>query len=122
LLLTSIVNAQDVIEIKVSKNVLQEGENFRIDLIAREYCQIQYPDFKNFKIVGGPNQSIQQSAVMTNGRVEQEIQIIHSFILRAPDKKGTYTIDACILKCSGQNHRSNSVKIEVTEPEGGSNS
>lgn len=105
---------QNKIETRVSKNTVAVGEMFRIEFIAKENCKFAYPDMSAFDVLSGPNQSTSQSMTIINGQMQKEYTIKHNFVLR-PKKKGNFVIDPCVLKCSGNNHQSEPIRIQVVD-------
>jgi len=67
------------------------------------------PEFKNFKIIQGPNQSSGYSSI--NGVIKEYIAI--SYILQ-PLSTGTFTIPAASAVVDGKNILSNTSKITIT--------
>ena len=67
------------------------------------------PEFKNFKIIQGPNQSSGYSSI--NGVIKEYISI--SYILQ-PLSTGTFTIPAASAVVDGKNIFSNTAKITIT--------
>jgi hypothetical protein len=71
--------------------------------------QISHPDFTDFNVVSGPNQS--SSMMNVNGVVTQTISL--SYILQAK-KPGNFTIAACTAIADGKSYKSNAVKVLVS--------
>jgi len=67
------------------------------------------PEFKNFKIIQGPNQSSGYSSI--NGVIKEYISI--SYILQ-PLSTGTFTISSASAVVDGKNIFSNTAKITIT--------
>jgi len=79
LLNSTLVISQVNFEAKVSKNKLALNERLRIDFVMNENGDnFTPPNFENFQIIGGPNQSIKTSYV--NG--EQSFSITYSYFLK----------------------------------------
>lgn len=83
------------IEFTVDK---QGADNFRL------------PDMSDFKVVAGPSQSVNQSWI--NGKVSFSQTYIY---IIQPTKIGTFTIPSASIDYEGKTHKSNSLKITVTE-------
>lgn len=66
-----------------------------------------------FEILMGPSTSTQSSFSMVNGKTTQSSTITYTYILSAL-KNGSFTIPAATINVSGQQVKSNSVKIEVS--------
>ena len=64
LLNSTLVISQVNFEAKVSKNKLALNERLRIDFVMNENGDnFTPPNFENFQIIGGPNQSIKLSLI-----------------------------------------------------------
>jgi hypothetical protein len=83
---------------------------------AKEIGNIQTPDFTDFTVIQGPNQSTGMSIV--NGAMSQYKGI--SFLLE-PKKTGTLTIKPATVTADGQLLHSNSLQIDVHSQTGGGN-
>ena len=67
ILSTSIAYSQIKFEVKVSKNKLGINERLRVDFeMNKDGDNFNPPDFANFTVIGGPNQSVSNSWV--NGK------------------------------------------------------
>lgn len=66
-----------------------------------------------FEILMGPSTSTQSSFSMVNGKTTQSSTITYTYILSAL-KNGSFTIPAATVSVSGQQVKSNSLKIEVS--------
>ncbi len=71
--------------------------------------QISHPDFTDFNVVSGPNQS--SSMMNVNGVTTQTISL--SYILQAK-KAGNFTIASCTAVADGKIFKSNVVKVLVS--------
>ncbi|MEO0900373.1 MAG: BatD family protein, partial [Bacteroidota bacterium] len=96
----------------VDRNKVQVGGNFqvsfRLDNVQRQ--PIDYPDFKDFQVLSGPN--VNQAFSMTNGRTSQSITF--SFILRAV-KEGKFSIGAASTEINGKKIKTTPIKVEVVK-------
>ena len=66
-----------------------------------------------FEILMGPSTSTQSSFSMINGKTTQSSTITYTYILSAL-KNGTFTIPAATINVSGEQVKSNTLKIEVS--------
>ncbi|MEN8193477.1 MAG: BatD family protein [Bacteroidota bacterium] len=71
------------------------------------------PNFNNFKIVSGPNQS--SSISMINGKVSSTIT--YSYIVVAPNT-GKFTIDKATVQLQGKEYQSNTLSLSVVKSSG----
>ena len=118
LLNTSLIIAQVNFEAKVSKNKLGLNERLRIDFVMNENGDnFTPPNFENFQIIGGPNQSIKTSYV--NG--EQNFSKTYSYFLK-PLKKGRIVIYQASVTIDGEDYKSLPVEVNVTDSVKGANS
>lgn len=109
-LATSIATAQVKFETKVSKNKLGINERLRVDFeMNQDGDHFNPPDFSNFTVVGGPNQSVSNSWI--NG--VRSFTKTYSYFL-APKKQGTFTIDQATITIDGKIYKTIPVKIQVT--------
>ena len=110
ILLTSIVHAQVKFEAKVSKQKLGVNERLRIDFeMNQDGDNFNPPDFSNFTVVGGPNQSVSNSWI--NG--VRSFKKTYSYFL-APKSRGTFTISQATITINGETYKTVPIKIEVT--------
>ncbi len=96
----------------LSKNQVRVGETFQVSfrLTNTQRQPIDYPDFKDFQVLGGPNVSTQVQ--MINGRTSQSVTF--SFYLRA-GKKGSYTIGPASTKINGKKTKTAPLTLQVLE-------
>jgi len=102
-------------EVSVDKTTVQQNERFQIyftfDGGDRATLQsFKAPNFKNFSVLSGPNQSSSLSII--NGNVSSTIS--YSYILVAPNT-GQFTIDAAAVNFKGTEYKTNPLKITVTK-------
>ncbi|MFH4965994.1 BatD family protein [Gaetbulibacter sp. M235] len=110
LLVSGIAYAQVKFEAKVSKNKLGVNERLRIDFeMNQDGDHFNPPDFSNFTVVGGPNQSVSNSWI--NG--VRSYSKTYSYFL-APKKQGNFTIDQASITIDGETYKTVPLKIEVT--------
>ncbi|MBD0831108.1 BatD family protein [Aestuariibaculum sediminum] len=109
-LTATVVSAQVKFEAKVSKQTLGVNERLRIDFVMnQDGDNFNPPDFSNFTIVGGPNQSVSNKWI--NG--VRSYEKIYSYFL-APKKRGTFTINQAEITIDGKIFKTVPIKIEVT--------
>jgi len=112
-LLTLVTAAQDATLIaKVSKNKLGLNQRLKIEFSINKQGSDQFtpPKFTNFKVVGGPSQSVSQSWV--NGKVS--FSQSYTYIIQ-PKRKGEITIGTASVKIGGKFIRSKPIKIIVLD-------
>lgn len=108
-LLTLTIAAQDATLVaKVSKNKLGINQRLRIEFSINKQGGDDFspPNFTNFKVVGGPSQSVSQSWI--NGKVS--FSQTYTYIIQ-PKKKGELTIGTASIKIGGKTIKSNPIKI-----------
>ncbi|UKM65710.1 BatD family protein [Flavobacteriaceae bacterium GSB9] len=110
LLATSLATAQVQFNAKVSKNKLGVNERLRIDFeMNQDGDNFNPPDFTNFTVVGGPNQSVSNSWI--NGK--RTFKKTYSYFL-APQKRGNFTISQATIVIDGTIYKTTPIKVEVT--------
>ncbi len=109
-LATSLASAQVQFNAKVSKQKLGVNERLRIDFeMNQDGDNFNPPDFANFTVVGGPNQSVSNSWI--NGK--RTFKKTYSYFL-APKMRGNFTIQQATIVIDGTVYKTTPVKIEVT--------
>ena len=111
-LLTFTVVAQEAkLTAKVSKNKLGVNQRLRIEFSINKQGGDDFspPKFTNFKVVGGPSQSVSQSWV--NGKVS--FSQSYTYIIQ-PKKKGELTIGAATIKINGKTVKSNPLSTTLS--------
>ncbi|WP_233901227.1 BatD family protein [Tenacibaculum piscium] len=112
--ITHTINAQDtqknVLKASVSKNKLGVNQRLRLDFsISKQGADnFKPPNFKNFKIVGGPSQSVSQSWI--NGK--RSFNKTYTYIIQ-PKKEGEFNIPAASIEIDGEIIQSKPIKIIV---------
>ncbi|SOC79192.1 Oxygen tolerance [Salinimicrobium sediminis] len=106
----------------VSKNKLGVNERLRVDFVMNEDGDnFNPPQFSDFTVVGGPNQSVSQSWL--NGK--RSFSKTYSYFL-APKKRGNLTIGQAEITIEGTVYKTSPVQVEVTaavdQPTDGENS
>jgi hypothetical protein len=104
--------AQIEFKTAVSKNQLGVNQRFRVEFTINKQGadNFQPPSFANFRIVGGPSSSINQSWI--NGKSSYAQSYIY---IIEPTKVGEFTIDGAKIEYEGKIISSNAVKITVTK-------
>ena len=102
--------AQVKFEAKTSKTQLGVNERLRIDFTMNEDGDnFIPPSFENFKVVGGPSQSINNSWV--NG--VRSFSKSYTYFL-APKKRGVFTVGQSSIEIDGITYKTSPIKIKVT--------
>lgn len=109
---TQSILAQVSFTATVSKNKLGANQRFRIEYTINQQGADDFkePSFANFRVVGGPSSSVNQSWI--NGKSSYSQSYI--YILQ-PKNEGTFTIAPATITYKGEKIKSNSVKITVTK-------
>ncbi len=93
--------------------VVSIGEPFEVRYtVTARGKNPQFPDFKDFEVLGGPNMSSSSSISIINGNVSREEKYTYSFYLQA-NKTGKFTIPPATITVKGKKLTSNSLTIEV---------
>ena len=121
LLATSFTFSQVKFEAKVSKKKLGVNERLRVDFeMNKDGDNFNPPDFANFTVVGGPNQSVSNSWI--NGK--RSYSKTYSYFL-APKKRGQFTIKQASIEIDGETYKTTPIKIMITaavdKPKDGNN-
>lgn len=102
--------AQVQFDAKVSKKRLGINERLRVDFeMNQDGDNFTPPSFENFRVVGGPNQSISNSWI--NGK--RSFSKTYSYFL-APQTTGKVTIGQATIDVDGKTYKSLPVEVEVT--------
>lgn len=104
--------AQIEFKTSVSKNKLGVNQRFRIEFTINKQGadNFKLPSFSNFKIVGGPSSSVNQSWI--NGKASYSQSYIY---IVEPKFEGEFTILPATIEYDDEIIKSNSVKITVTK-------
>lgn len=109
------LNAQDIEFSAATKNNVQVGEQFRVVFtVNSQVDKFEGPDFENFNVLSGPNQSTNQSYQFINGKVSQSYSITFTYYLQAT-KEGSFSVDPAKVVVNGKTYESNSLTISVTQ-------
>jgi hypothetical protein len=97
---------------KVSKNKLGVNQRLRVQFTINQQGADGFtpPSFANFKVVGGPSQSVSQSWINGKASFSQS----YSYIIQ-PKQKGEFTITPASIKYRGKVLKSQPVKIIVVD-------
>ncbi len=104
----SVVAQEAKLTAKVSKNKLGVNQRLRIVFSINKQGADNFtpPNFKNFKVIGGPSQSVSQSWV--NGKVS--FSQSYTYIIQ-PKRKGELMIPAASIEIAGKTIKSEPLKI-----------
>ena len=106
-----VLSAQINFEATVSKSKLALNERLRIDFVMNQNGDnFSPPEFDNFQIIGGPNQSIKTSYV--NG--ERKFSKTYSYFLK-PLKKGKLKINQASIEIDGEIYKSLQIEVLITD-------
>tara|TARA_B110000046_G_scaffold168308_1_gene186622 strand:- start:631 stop:2403 length:1773 start_codon:yes stop_codon:yes gene_type:complete len=113
LLSLSILAQEAELRVKVSKNKLGLNQRLRIEFSVNKQGADNFtpPDFKGFRIIQGPSQSVSQSWI--NGKVS--FSQSYTYIIK-PKREGELIISAANIKYRGRNLSSKMMKIIVLKP------
>ena len=97
----------------VSKNKLGLNQRLRVEFSIDKQGGDNFtpPPFQNFRVVGGPSQSISQSYFNGKSSYKQS----YSYIIQ-PTKKGILVIPAASIEIDGKKIKSDPVKVRVLDP------
>ena len=105
------LSAQVKFDASVSKTKLGLNERLRVDFVMNQNGDnFSPPDFENFQIIGGPNQSIKTSYV--NG--ERSFSKTYSYFLQ-PLKKGSVRIKQASIEIDGEEYKSLPIEVLITD-------
>jgi len=91
---------------------VEVGEQFYIRYTLNQKATPKLPEFKGFKLVGGPSVSTSSSTQIYNNTVTQTMSYSYSYVLQAT-AEGTYTISPAKATYNGQEYSCNSLTIKV---------
>ena len=112
LLSVSLVAQEATLKTKVSKNKLGVNQRLRVEFSIDKQGGDNFtpPNFNNFRVVGGPSQSVSQSWI--NGKVS--FTQSYTYIIQ-PNRKGELSIGSASIKIGGKIIKSEPVKIIVLD-------
>lgn len=106
----NLLSGQVSFRAKVSKKTLGINERLQIDFLMNEDGDnFKPPSFENFKVVGGPSQSISNSWI--NG--ERTYSKTYTYFL-APKKRGSANIGQASIEVKGVIYKTSPIEINVT--------
>ena len=106
----NLLSGQVSFKAKVSKKTLGINERLQIDFLMNEDGDnFTPPSFENFKVVGGPSQSISNSWI--NG--ERTYSKTYTYFL-APKKRGSTNIGQASIEVKGVIYKTSPIEINVT--------
>ncbi len=108
----SIFAQQAELTATVSKNKLGVNQRLRVEFSINKQGADNFtpPNFKNFKIVGGPSQSVSQSWIHGKSTFSQS----YTYIIQ-PLRKGEFNLPSATIQLDGKTLKSDPVKIIVTK-------
>ena len=89
---------------QISYSVNQRAKNFRA------------PEFVDFDVLAGPYTSQSSSTSFVNGKRSSAINLTYTYTIMA-QKEGTFSIAPATIMVSGEQYRSNGLKITVLPPD-----
>jgi hypothetical protein len=98
----------------VNYNKVAINEVFTFELSSNVQGQIYQPDFNDLQIVGGPIQSSSSSVMVVNGKRQAIKNLKFTWKIRA-NKKGKFIIPPTLMQYNGQEHKTKSITIVVSE-------
>ena len=110
LLCSTLIISQVNFETRLSKNSLGINERLRVEFTVNEDGDnFEPPSFENFKIIGGPNQSIKQLNI--NG--DRSYSKSYTFVL-SPTKLGKFKIGQATIEVNNQIYKTSPVNVNIT--------
>ncbi len=107
---SGIASAQIKFEAKLSKTKLGVNERLRVDFeMNKDGDNFNPPNFQDFTVIGGPNQSVSQSWM--NG--VRSFSKTYSYFL-APKRQGKFTIGQASIEIDGETYKTVPVAVEIT--------
>jgi len=107
---TSPVQDEITFEIKLSKNKLGVNERLRVEFtMNKDGDNFNPPDFKGFKVVMGPSQSISSSWI--NGK--RSFSKSYSYIV-TPSATGNFEIGQATIEIDGKTYKTVPEKVQIT--------
>ncbi|MCL7762138.1 BatD family protein [Polaribacter sp. Z014] len=112
LVTVSVVAQKATLTAKVSKNKLGVNQRLRIEFTINKQGGDHFspPNFTNFKVVGGPSQSVSQSWINGKSSFAQS----YTYIIK-PNRKGELTIGTASIKIDGKTIKTDPIKIIVLD-------
>ena len=109
-------NGQDLaFTASINKNPALQGERIRIEFsINAKGKDFRAPNFKNFRIISGPNPSTSSSYSFVNGQSQSQTTTTYTYMIIAL-KVGNLTIGSATINAKGKQYRSNPIAVEVVK-------
>lgn len=112
-----LVNAQVEFKAEISKDAVMIGEPFMIEYkINKSFDNFTLAEIENFKLISGPNTSMQQSINMINGEMTKTISVNYTYFFKALNP-GTHTIQAAEIQIEKEYFYSNTIDVIVIDSE-----
>ena len=111
-----LANAQDLsLNVAVNKNPALMGEKILVEFsIAENAKNFRGPNFKDFRILSGPNPSTSSSYSFVNGKSQSTINTTYSYLLIAK-KIGKLTIGSASVNANGNTYQSNPISVQIIQ-------
>ncbi len=110
------VFAQNVSFQASAKNLVAQGENFYLQYsINQKGSNFKLSDLGDFQILSGPSQAMSSSSRNINGKITQNYSFTYTYIIKAPQKEGKYTISPAKITVEGKEYTSNPLTIQVAQ-------
>ena len=112
--ITFLANGQDVaFTASINNNPTLQGEKIRIEFsINAKGKDFRGPNFKDFRILSGPNPSTSSSYSFVNGKSQNQTTTTYSYVLIA-QKLGSLTIGSATINSKGKQYKSNPITIKI---------
>ncbi|MCD4792515.1 MAG: BatD family protein [Bacteroidales bacterium] len=111
------IQAQVDFKAEISKDAVMIGEPFAVEYkVNQTFDNFTLPEFENFKLISGPNTSMQQSINTVNGKITKTILVIYTYYFKAVNP-GTHTIQPAEIIIDGKNIYSNTIDVIVIDSE-----
>ena len=107
--------AQDVKFTASARDRVALGDRFQVTYTVNENgTDFNGPDFKDFRVLSGPNLSTNRSYQIINGKMSQSITTSFTYYLQSVIE-GRFTIPAATVHVDGSLYKSNELEIEVVK-------
>ncbi len=115
LLFVKSIYADEVRFTASARNVVSVGDRFQATYTLNAHGKdFRGPDFKNFRILSGPNMSTSQNYQIINGKMSQSVTNTFTYYLQAIIE-GTFDIPAATIKNNEKTFTSNTLQIKVVK-------
>ncbi len=114
--ITFLTNGQDLaFTASINKNPALQGERIQIEFsINAKGKDFRAPNFKNFRIISGPNPSTSSSYSFVNGKSQSQTTTTYSYVIIA-QKEGNLTIGSATINVKAKQYKSNPINIEIVK-------